>query len=72
MTDVVETVQILEPVTETKRKDPSGEVVSVGRRKCARARVRLKPGEGAFTVNGQPIDFADADIMTTVIEEATD
>ncbi|HNT89945.1 MAG TPA: 30S ribosomal protein S9, partial [Candidatus Hydrogenedentes bacterium] len=27
----------------------------MGRRKCARARVRLKPGEGAFTVNGQPI-----------------
>ncbi len=32
------------------------EVVTVGRRKEARARVRLKPGSGKMVVNGKPID----------------
>lgn len=36
--------------------DASNEVVAVGRRKTASARVRIKPGTGKFTVNGQPID----------------
>jgi len=73
VTDVVETVQILEPVTETKRKDPSGEVVSVGRRKCARARVRLKPGEGAFTVNGQPIhEYLARDTLVRLVNQVFD
>jgi len=32
------------------------EVVAIGRRKNARARVRLKPGTGQIIVNGKPVD----------------
>lgn len=32
------------------------EIVTVGRRKRATARVRLKPGNGLFIVNGRPLD----------------
>ena len=32
------------------------EVVALGRRKRARARVRIKPGTGKFIVNGKPVD----------------
>lgn len=32
------------------------EIVTIGRRKDASARVRLKPGTGQITVNGRPID----------------
>ena len=32
------------------------EVVTVGRRKCAVARVRLKPGTGQLIVNGKPVE----------------
>ena len=36
--------------------DPkTNEVVAVGRRKRATARVRLQPGSGQFVVNGKPI-----------------
>lgn len=32
----------------------TSEVVAIGRRKAARARVRMKPGTGQVTVNGRP------------------
>lgn len=32
------------------------EIVTVGRRKRATARVRIKPGTGQFVVNGQPLE----------------
>jgi len=32
------------------------EIVALGRRKRARARVRIKPGTGKFIVNGKPVD----------------
>lgn len=32
------------------------EIVTVGRRKRASARVRIKPGSGLFIVNGRPVD----------------
>ena len=36
--------------------DPkTNEIVALGRRKRATARVRLKPGSGLFVVNGKPI-----------------
>jgi len=35
--------------------DASNEVVTIGRRKCASARVRIKPGTGRITVNGKEI-----------------
>jgi small subunit ribosomal protein S9 len=34
----------------------TNEVVAIGRRKNASARVRMKPGTGQVTVNGQPMD----------------
>ncbi|MBN2311531.1 MAG: 30S ribosomal protein S9 [Candidatus Hydrogenedentes bacterium] len=34
----------------------SQEVVTIGRRKVARARVRMKPGTGLLVVNGRPVD----------------
>ncbi len=34
---------------------PSNEIVAVGRRKSATARVRIKPGTGVITVNGKPV-----------------
>ena len=37
--------------------DPkTNEIVTIGRRKRARARVRLKPGDGKFVVNGKPVE----------------
>lgn len=37
--------------------DPkTNEIVALGRRKRARARVRIKPGSGKFIVNGVPIE----------------
>ena len=32
------------------------EIVATGRRKAARARVRIKPGSGKAIVNGRPMD----------------
>ena len=32
------------------------EIVTIGRRKCARARVRMRPGTGRILINGRPID----------------
>ncbi|HEX72444.1 MAG TPA: 30S ribosomal protein S9 [Candidatus Hydrogenedentes bacterium] len=32
------------------------EIVTIGRRKRASARVRIKPGTGQFVVNGQPLE----------------
>lgn len=42
----------------------SDEVLAVGRRKCAVARVRLTPGTGKVTVNGKAMDtyFPSADL----------
>ncbi len=36
--------------------ETSSEIVAIGRRKSASARVRMKPGTGKITVNGQPIE----------------
>ncbi|MCP4641179.1 MAG: 30S ribosomal protein S9 [bacterium] len=36
--------------------DAFPEIVAIGRRKDARARVRLKPGSGKVTVNGRELD----------------
>lgn len=36
--------------------DTSNEVVTIGRRKSARARVRMKPGTGQIRINGRPVD----------------
>ena len=36
--------------------DTTGEVIAIGRRKAASARVRLKPGTGKIMVNGQTVE----------------
>ena len=36
--------------------DASNEIISIGRRKDARARVRMKPGTGRVTINGRQMD----------------
>ncbi len=37
--------------------DPkTNEIVALGRRKRATARVRIRPGDGKFVVNGRPVD----------------
>jgi small subunit ribosomal protein S9 len=66
----VETVEVLTPVP---RKDPSGEIVTVGRRKEASARVRLKPGAGKFTVNGKPLEeYLARDTLVLVVKQVLD
>lgn len=35
---------------------PANEIVTIGRRKAARARVRMSPGTGKIVVNGRPVD----------------
>lgn len=56
----VETVQEQQPVVRVKTVDRQGRAYATGRRKDAVARVWLKPGRGAVTVNGrdQEIYFA--------------
>ncbi len=50
--------------------DPkTNEIVALGRRKRATARVRLKPGAGQFVVNGHPIDHYLA--RETLVQLAT-
>lgn len=72
MAEIVETVEILEPVKE-KRIDPSGEVVAIGRRKAASARVRLKPGGGQFVVNGRPItEYLARETLVRIVNQVFD
>jgi small subunit ribosomal protein S9 len=58
------------------------EIVALGRRKRASARVRIKPGTGVFTVNGRPVDeylaretlvqLAELPLVTAGLKESTD
>ena len=49
----------------------TNEIVTVGRRKRATARVRIKPGSGAVTVNGKPIrDYLGRDVLVDHALEA--
>ena len=42
----------------------TNEVVAVGRRKRASARVRIKPGTGKFTVNGKDVkEYLERDVL---------
>lgn len=44
------------PVREPAKPDAGGWVWGTGRRKSAVARVRVRPGEGGFTINGRDVD----------------
>jgi len=46
----------------------TNEIVTIGRRKCASARVRIKPGSGQFIVNGRPV--ADYLARETLVQMA--
>jgi small subunit ribosomal protein S9 len=51
--ETAEHAEVLEPVAQMRR---SSEIVTVGRRKEASARVRMRPGTGKFVVNGRTIE----------------
>ena len=49
----------------------TGEILAVGRRKEASARVRLKPGTGMITINGRPLkDYVERDVLVMQVEQA--
>ena len=46
------------------------EIVTIGRRKDARARVRMKPGSGLIIINGRPIDeYLARDVLVTLAKQ---
>lgn len=48
----------------------TNEIVAVGRRKRASARVRLQPGTGKFTVNGKEVkDFLARDVLVQMAKQ---
>jgi small subunit ribosomal protein S9 len=51
----------------------SNEIVAVGRRKSATARVRIKPGTGVITVNGKPVaDYMAREILVMMANQPFD
>ena len=49
---------------------PSNEIIAVGRRKSATARVRIKPGTGVITVNGKPVaDYMAREILVMMANQ---
>ena len=52
---------------------PSNEIVAVGRRKSATARVRIKPGTGVITVNGKPVaTYMARDVLVMLANQPFD
>lgn len=50
--------------------DLSNEIVAIGRRKAARARVRMKPGTGKITVNGRNVDeYLAREVLVMLVEQ---
>ena len=48
----------------------TNEIVAVGRRKRASARVRIKPGTGKFIVNGKEVkDYLERDVLVFVANQ---
>ena len=46
------------------------ETVAIGRRKNARARVRIKPGSGQIVVNGRPVDeYMARDVLVMLAKQ---
>ena len=51
----------------------TGEIVTIGRRKDARARVRIKPGSGNIVVNGRPIrEYLARDVLVMLANQPFD
>ena len=57
-TTAASTPAALSPAPTPRRRAPakSAELYGTGRRKSAKSRVFMRPGKGAFTVNGKPVD----------------
>ena len=54
-----------------KRDKNTDEILALGRRKAASARIRMKPGTGLFTVNGTPIEvYLCRDVLVQAANEA--
>ncbi len=54
-----------------KRDKNTGEILALGRRKAASARIRMKPGTGLFTVNGTPIkEYLCRDVLVQAANKA--
>ena len=52
------------------RDKNTGEIVATGRRKEASARVRLKPGNGNFIVNGKPVEeYLMREVLVTLANQ---
>ena len=50
--------------------EAANEFVTIGRRKEARARVRMKPGTGALVVNGKPIqDYLNREVLVMMARQ---
>lgn len=50
--------------------DASSEIVAIGRRKESRARVRIRPGTGQMTVNGQPVrDYLAREVLVMMARQ---
>jgi small subunit ribosomal protein S9 len=48
----------------------NNEIVAVGRRKSASARVRLRPGTGVISVNGKPLDeYLAREVLVMLAEQ---
>ena len=48
----------------------TSEIVTIGRRKDARARVRIKPGSGNIVVNGRPIrEYLARDVLVMLANQ---
>ena len=48
----------------------TNEVVTIGRRKDARARVRMKPGTGQIVVNGKPVaEYLAREVLVMVAKQ---
>jgi small subunit ribosomal protein S9 len=70
VSESIETAEIIEPL---RKRDASGEIVTVGRRKEASARVRVKPGTGKFTVNGKTLEeYLARDTLVRAVRQVFD
>lgn len=51
----------------------ANETIAIGRRKSARARVRLSPGTGKIVVNGRPIDtYLEREVLVMLANQPFD
>lgn len=66
----IEPEAVVAPVPQPAKPDRGGFFLGTGRRKSAVARVRIKPGEGAFVINKRNVDkyFTELRDQNDVVE----